>query len=262
MPAVLISRTIPATPSSPDGWPGWTIIEHQEVASTNDEASSLPAWTAVRADRQTAGRGRYQRSWVSDAGGLWMSAVVPVVPADRGWAALPLGVGAVACEVFAGLGARGLRLRWPNDVMAGDAKLAGILIDQFRPGLAVVGLGVNVHNEPERADPGLRGAVVRLADLVDPVPGLATLASLLLSGLRGLVDEMRVSGFESQVSRVNRWWVTDVLLEVETGSEMVEAVFAGVDAAGRLRLRPLTGGALELEAHQVQRLRELKRGIR
>ncbi|MBL9138591.1 MAG: hypothetical protein JNK85_22170 [Verrucomicrobiales bacterium] len=262
MTAAHASTSARLSPPSHDGWPGWTMIERSTVASTNDEASSLPAWSSVRADRQTAGRGRYQRSWVSDAGGLWLSAVVPVGPPDQGWPALPLGVGAVLCETFARLGARGLHLRWPNDVMAGEAKLAGILIDQFRPGLAVVGLGVNVRNEPEGVDPGLRGAVVRLADLVDPVPGLTELAGLLLRGLRGLVDEMHASGFASQVPRVNRWWETDILLEVETASELVEAVFAGVDSTGRLQLHPLTGGTLELEAHQVQRLRELKRGKR
>lgn len=248
--------------SSPAAWDGWKLIERDAVGSTNDEAAGLPPWSAVRADRQSSGRGRYQRAWVSDAGGLWLSAVVPIGPLNQGWLALPLAVGAVVCETFAELGARGLRLRWPNDVMAGDAKLAGILIDQFQPGRAVIGLGVNVANRPEAQDPALRGTVVRLSDLIEPVPSLSELAGLLLRGLRKLIQDMESSGFSAQVPRVNRWWEAEAVLEVETANETLEAIFAGVDSAGRLLLRPAAGGALELEPHQVQRLRELKRGKR
>ena len=66
---------------------GWTLLEFNVVNSTNFVAGKLEVWNAVRADTQTAGRGRFQRSWISDAGGLWLSAVVPTGPDREHWQA-------------------------------------------------------------------------------------------------------------------------------------------------------------------------------
>jgi BirA family biotin operon repressor/biotin-[acetyl-CoA-carboxylase] ligase len=57
--------------------PIWRVTRHDEVGSTNDLAGKLPGWHAVVAKRQLQGRGRYRRSWVSDEGGIWFSAVLP-----------------------------------------------------------------------------------------------------------------------------------------------------------------------------------------
>jgi len=87
----------------------WTVWEYDSVTSTNLVAAELAAWNAVRAETQTAGRGRFQRKWVSDRGGLWLSAVVPIAsPSDR---ILPLLAGLAICESLHGLGVRHLRLR-------------------------------------------------------------------------------------------------------------------------------------------------------
>jgi BirA family biotin operon repressor/biotin-[acetyl-CoA-carboxylase] ligase len=233
------------------------IHEYGRLASTNDVAASLPVWSAVRADTQTAGRGRHTRAWVSDAGGLWLSAVVPTGPAEQGWAALPLAAGVAVCESLAGLGPGPLRLRWPNDVMLGGRKLAGLLVDQFRPGSAVVGIGLNVSNRPAAADPGLEATVVRLADLVEPVPGLQALAAGLLDALRGVVEVMQGEGFSGLVPRVNAWWQTGMQVEIETAEGRTNGVFLGVDATGRLRVGNPGGSIQELAAHQVIRMREV-----
>src|SRR5579863_281059 len=76
----------------------WTLHEYQVVTSTNLIAATLPAWTAVRADTQTAGRGRFQRTWISDRGGLWLSAVVPIDQIIVRRRALPLAVGLAICD--------------------------------------------------------------------------------------------------------------------------------------------------------------------
>jgi biotin-(acetyl-CoA carboxylase) ligase len=57
-------------------------------------------------------------------------------------------------------------MRWPNDVLVNDRKLAGLLIDHFAPGLAVIGIGINVRNQPEALDPGLKNQTARLVDLL------------------------------------------------------------------------------------------------
>jgi len=248
-------RVPPPSSRSVDGWVLW---EYEVVTSTNDVASSLPPWSAVRADRQTAGRGRHQRGWVSDDGGLWMSAVVPTGTPEQGWAALPLAAGLAVCEALDGLGVRPLRLRWPNDLLSGRRKLAGLLVDQFQPGRAVVGLGLNVSNRPELADSSLAGNVVRLSDLVPVAPPPAEVAPLILRRLRGVVEAMHEGGFASLADQVNARWSTGHPLEIEAGGTRSGGLFLGVDGAGRLRVQRPDGGISELGAHEVVRMRELE----
>src|SRR5262249_27422576 len=114
----------------------WMLYEYPVVTSTNLVAAGLPAWSAIRADTQTGGRGRFQRSWVSDHGGLWLSAVVPIMHDETVPRALPLAAGLAVCNTLSALGISRFRLRWPNDVLINNRKLAGLLVDQFVSGLA------------------------------------------------------------------------------------------------------------------------------
>ena len=145
----------------------WRIRELSITNSTNLVAAKFSAWDAVRADQQTAGRGRFQRGWVSDQGGLWLSAVVPTGPNAADWRALPLAVGLAVCDSLQSIGLKRFRVRWPNDVLVDDRKLAGLLVEQYVPGLAVAGIGINVFNFPEGKDSSLKNQVTRLADHID-----------------------------------------------------------------------------------------------
>jgi BirA family biotin operon repressor/biotin-[acetyl-CoA-carboxylase] ligase len=245
-----------ASPPRLAAMPEWTLHRLVSVGSTNDAAATMPAWSAVRADSQTGGRGRHQRSWVSDAGGLWLSAVVPTGPPEQGWAALPLAAGLAVCETLQSVGAAPLRLRWPNDIMTGSRKLAGLLVDVFRPGHAVVGVGINVVNCPDASEPGLAGAVARLQDMVSTVPSLDQLAELLLGRLREVVLEIHSAGFSALVPRLNRWWNPEIPIEIEIDAGVVRGFFGGVDATGQLQVRRLDGRTELFSAYDVTRLRE------
>ncbi len=172
----------------------WTLWEYESVASTNLVAAGLPAWSAVRAETQSAGRGRFQRQWVSDRGGLWLSAVVPT--ASPNCPLLPLLAGLAVCDVLRGLGVRNLRLRWPNNVLVRDRKLAGVLIDQFKPGLAVIGIGLNIDNQPADYDAALQNQIQRLADLLPARTPIEDLTTLLLRQIRSLVQRLNAGDFE------------------------------------------------------------------
>jgi BirA family biotin operon repressor/biotin-[acetyl-CoA-carboxylase] ligase len=245
---------VPGGRASPLG--SWRFWEVATVDSTNDVAAGLPAWHAVRADRQRAGRGRHRRTWVSDAGGMWMSAVVPTGPPEAGWAALPLAAGWAVCAALEGFGVPSPRLRWPNDVLVGRRKIAGLLADVFRPGLAVVGIGVNVANRPEEDDPALAGQVARVAEWAEPVPDLRAVAGAVLRRLEEAVSLMTRDGFAALVPRVNDRWQAPRPVRVELDSGVVDGWFEAVDAAGRLRLRQADGGLTLHEPHRVTMLRE------
>ncbi len=240
---------------------GWRLREYREVTSTNLLAAKLPVWHAVRADTQTAGRGRFQRRWVSDAGGLWLSAVVPVETNSLAWRLLPLATGVAVCDALRDCGVPHLRLRWPNDVLVGDRKLAGLLIDQFQPGLAVVGVGINVTNQPHAHDAALSGQVVNLAGLVAAVPSVAELARQVLANLRAVWSRVLEGGSGAMLPRVNALWDLPRRVRLDLDGTLVQGEFTGVDAGGRLRLR-LAGEVTQFfDPQEVRLLRDLPREI-
>ena len=117
-----------------------------ETRSTNDvlKSDALADYTAVLTDHQTAGRGRMGRTWVSTPGhGLAFSVLVPgTSPSQQSW--LPLVAGASVVGAARTQGAMNAELKWPNDVLVEERKLAGILCEVRPDGRVIVGIGVNV----------------------------------------------------------------------------------------------------------------------
>ncbi len=234
----------------------WTLHEYDRCTSTNLMAAGLPAWNAVRSSEQSAGRGRFQRTWVSDRGGLWLSAVVPTQPGTPKWRFLPLAVGLTVCEALASLGVK-TRLRWPNDVLVDRQKLAGILIDQFIPQLAVAGIGINVSNRPEDRDTALHGQTTSLASLLDEPPSLSELTRQVLERLQATCTTLETDGPEALLPRVNGLWQQRRTVKLDLDGREVRGGFEGVDAQGRLLLSPTDGVRQIFEPQDVRLLREI-----
>ncbi len=149
------------------------------VDSTNDEArrraeAGAPHLTLVTARRQTAGRGRRGRAWVSDSGNLHCSAILrPDCPLDR---AGQLGF-AVSLAMAEAIGPEA-RCKWPNDLLVNGRKVAGMLMESATPrdgriDWLIAGIGVNLAHAPESTEfpatslnaEGLRARAVE--DLLD-----------------------------------------------------------------------------------------------
>jgi len=235
----------------------WKIQQHEELASTNDLAGRLPGWNAVLARRQTQGRGRYRRAWVSDEGGIWLSAVLPTPGPAADWAILPLAAGWALRSAVASLGVTGLRLRWPNDLMIGRAKLAGILVERYQPDCAVIGIGINHLNQPDRSAPELAGTVTRLADLLDPVPARETVIATLLALLAEAQRKIATGQSEAFLPELNEAWsLRRVLVRLCDGAGEFEGEFQGVDIQGNLLVTDLSGHHHCLSPLRVELLRE------
>lgn len=236
----------------------WTLHEHRVVTSTNLLAANLPAWTAIRADTQTAGRGRFQRTWISDRGGLWLSAVVPLAHGDLERRTLPLAAGLAVCSALNEVGVRAFRLRWPNDVLVQDRKVAGLLIDQFVPGLAVIGIGLNVTNQPQALDATLKNNTARLVDFLPQTPGLPALTFLILRHLKTVLLRLDQPGTPACLLRINELWGPPRPVELDLDGTLRRGLFTGVDAEGRLRLVGEDANVGFYHAHQVRHLTELQ----
>lgn len=148
-------------PALPDGY---RLLRYDTIGSTNDEAKSLaragaPDGTVVWADRQTAGRGRRGRAWLSPPGNLYLSLLLrpggtPARAAQLGFVAA-LGLG----DAVAALTGPELRLsyKWPNDLLAGGRKVAGILLESETGAneatdFVVIGVGTNLASAPEAVE--------------------------------------------------------------------------------------------------------------
>jgi BirA family biotin operon repressor/biotin-[acetyl-CoA-carboxylase] ligase len=126
----------------------WTSVE--VVGTTGSTNADLlerggPEGQVLVAEEQTAGRGRMGRSWVSQPGASLTFSVllrpVSVPAARRGW--LPLLAGVAVATAVRDVAAAAATLKWPNDVLIGDRKLAGILAEQSGDAV-VIGIGLNV----------------------------------------------------------------------------------------------------------------------
>lgn len=249
-----------STTGAPGVCAGWDYHVIDEVDSTSRYVARLPAWTAVRANTQTRGRGRTpERRWASDTGGLWLSAVVPC-PGDRAtWQILPLAAGWAVRTALRTLGVEGARLRWPNDIMVGRRKLAGLLVERFTADTAVVGIGLNITNDPGRVSPELAGAATRLADLLSDAPGVDAVAGVVLGALSHAHALIIEAGFGVIADDLNQAWREPrrIRITFAAGSHSMDGEFRGIDHQGRLRLA--TGiETRTYDAAQISLLRELE----
>jgi BirA family biotin operon repressor/biotin-[acetyl-CoA-carboxylase] ligase len=117
------------------------LLHLGSVTSTQDVARHLPIGSVVVADHQTAGRGRSSHRWEAQPGtALLVSFVLPPNPL------LSLAAGVAAAEACG----RGVRLKWPNDLLLDGRKVGGILVEAS-PARAVCGIGINLTSAPEGA---------------------------------------------------------------------------------------------------------------
>ncbi len=233
------------------------VIWLAEAGSTNDEAIERARGGAaeglvVGADRQSAGRGRRGRPWRAAAGhGLLVSVLLrpEVPPVNAGLLPIVAAVGAAEA-----LGPEA-RIVWPNDLLIGGRKVAGILCemsaDQERVQWAVAGIGVNVRSAPALED--ARWEPGALADFGDP-PARADLLVALLGALgRRYAEWVRAGPDAVLAAFAARDELRGRAVTVSLAGEEVTGECAGTDALGRLRVRTGAGERL-LGAGEVVRV--------
>jgi BirA family biotin operon repressor/biotin-[acetyl-CoA-carboxylase] ligase len=154
--------------------------EHAIIGSTNDRilelaAADAPEGAVVLARAQSAGRGRLGRQWRSGAGkGLYLSVLLrPRLPAGA-LGLLSLAAGAAVRRALAGACGLAGRIKWPNDVLVGGRKIAGVLIEgrsgsDGRHALAV-GIGINTDWEPADREGEFRVPPTAVSLETDPRP--------------------------------------------------------------------------------------------
>lgn len=235
---------------------GWTLREFEIVDSTNDQARGLPAWHAVRADAQRRGRGRFGRVWESSRGGLWLSAVLPGQAPAPVLRMTPLIAALAVLRALAAFRLPRLRLRWPNDIMVDERKLAGLLVERMDEGRPIAGIGINVSNHVSD-DPAVNALATRLAAYAKPVPELAALAASILGELRTVFVDSCERGVAPTLEALAPFWGEPRAVALDLDGAEIRGMFEGVDSEGRLRLRTNDERRL-FDAQQVRQLKELR----
>lgn len=225
-----------------------------ETGSTNADLIALAAGGAaeglwLRAERQTAGRGRQGREWVSPAGNLYASTLVRLRPGDPAAATLAL-VAAVALEEVVRAYLRdppGLVLKWPNDLLLGAAKLSGVLLERSGDAV-VVGIGVNLAHYPEGLDRPVTSLAAAGAE-VAPEEFLATLADAFTRWLERWRGEGLTPVRDRWTARAHPAG-TALTARLPDGGA-VDGLFDRLDADGALILRLADGGRRVIHAADV-----------
>lgn len=223
---------------------GRPLVRVAEVGSTSDlarllAAAGLPEGTVVVAARQTRGRGRFGRTWISPLGGLWCSLLLRP-DGDAEWGLLSLAVAVAVAETVDRIAGVRSMIRWPNDVLIDGGKVAGILAEAVS-GAAIVGVGIN-------ADIDLHGLP---DDLRTPAASLAAAAGgpVVLSTLLDILLERCAWWYAAWTRRdpavAAAWSARDAIrgtrVNVHGADGMVEGVALGIDTDGALLLR-MPGG--------------------
>jgi BirA family biotin operon repressor/biotin-[acetyl-CoA-carboxylase] ligase len=219
-----------------------------ETGSTNADllarGPTLAHNLLLVAERQTAGRGRAGRSWLSDGdGSLTFSLAWKFNAPLHALAGLPLAVGVALAETLAALGVT-VQLKWPNDLLKDGAKLAGVLIETQSAGSgalwAVIGVGLNLEL-PDALEQ-------RIGRPAASAPWLArmdrdALMAALLAQLATSLHQFEAGGFAVFSARWNRLhaWQGHAVAIVDGGVTLHEGVAAGVDDSGALLLDGAAG---------------------
>jgi BirA family biotin operon repressor/biotin-[acetyl-CoA-carboxylase] ligase len=234
-------------------WPGYPaparVFVCGECASTMDAARWLAAeealgpWDAVLAARQLQGRGQLRREWTSPAGNLYASLCWPGPPgagfAAAAWAQLtPLVAGWMLAKGLGELGVP-LAIKWPNDLLWGEAKVGGLLAEERR-GATVVGVGLNLASAPDasrlRADGAVPAAALAQAGL--DLPPLALWTRLVKYGQFCYTEFLHKAGSRDFIQRFNRWlaWTGRPVTVHEGSRPPFQATVLGAADDGGLRL--------------------------
>ena len=214
-----------------------------ECSSSNDvllarAAQGAGTGTVVVAEVQTAGRGRRDRRWYASAeSGLTFSLLWYFGQSSARLSGLSLVVGLAVSRALNAFGVADVCLKWPNDVLWDNRKLAGILVELVRErrGLgAVIGIGLNLMSP--RSAGFAKDTAAALSEVLQPLPAREALLAKLLAELSQLLDEFSNQGFAvfREAWQASHAWQNQSVRVVRDGVLVAEGLCGGVDVDGAL----------------------------
>ena len=248
------------------------ILRFDSLPSTNLEAAERAAAGAAEglcivASEQTAGRGRLDRRWISPKGaGLYFSIVLRPSFEQNSWPLLTMMAAVAVYEALRNSCALQTDIKWPNDILAKEKKLCGILaetVETPQGRAVVVGIGVNLTDDAFHAE---------LADVATSVEAVTNRAPVLEEVLEALIGalakyyQVLEQGDGPEVI-VREWsnrstYASGKRIRVDLGDEIIEGTSRGLERDGGLRVETANGGIKVVRAGDVASLRASGRDLR
>jgi len=217
------------------------------------------------AEHQTAGRGRHDRQWISTPGGsLCLSLSYRFPQSSPGYSqlsALTLALGIAVADALSEIGVAGVRLKWPNDLLVGDAKLGGILTETIIRGdsdiMVVVGIGLNIKLSPDVSndkDAAWALSATCLSAVMSEPPSMEELSELVIESLISACKTFAANGFAAYADQFPVYdWLAGKMVVVNTSDSIVEGAAAGIADDGAL-LVDTESGRREIHAGTIKRV--------
>jgi BirA family biotin operon repressor/biotin-[acetyl-CoA-carboxylase] ligase len=234
------------------------------VDSTNREGErwalgGAPEGALVLAEHQEAGRGRLGRSWADiPRKSLLFSLILrPVVPpADAPLLTYAAAI-ALAQAASRWVPPDAVEIKWPNDVLLGGRKVAGILLEMRCEAQTVehliLGVGVNVDGLPSELPPDVRDRATTLAALAPNPPDRLSVLCAFVEGFEAVYQAFLDDGFEALRPQWNAWFrMSGRPVRIQTGRGILEGTAQGLGTGGALLLRSADGRVLPVYAGDVE----------
>ena len=231
----------------------FNVIALTECESTNTllmdrAADGAGSGTVLVTDRQTAGRGSRGRQWMASPESSLTFSVLWAFPGglDR-LSGLSLAVGVAVVRALENCGASGVRLKWPNDILHGHAKLGGILVELHAEpdsAKAVIGIGLNLRLPETIGEPSAAALpAAALEQIVPTLPERHVLFAQLLAELAAAFDSFACGGFAAlqDAWHARHAWQDKPVRLLRDGRVEKEGICAGADADGALLVRTNDG---------------------
>lgn len=235
------------------------------IESTNSYMLQVPVpgpgkMNIAATTNQTAGRGRQGKTWSSPAGsGLCMSLAYTFASHVRDLPALTLALGLAAHKALQDLGARGVQLKWPNDLMSGDGKLAGILTEvqeQSLDGATIVaGIGVNVDLGEDflaASEKEWDRCAIDMKSVCDVLPSFNAIVVGLVTQFFTAFRDYEASGFAPLAVHWSKYdWLSGRTIQVQTANSNVTGIALGVAKDGALLLQTEDDGEQRIRSGTI-----------
>lgn len=239
------------------------LLSYDVLDSTNEEAKRLAGGGAshgavIWAKRQTAGKGRMGRDWISPEGNLYVSILLSPSCGLPECSQLAFVAAVAAVDTLQPIipDSGDIECKWPNDVLFAGRKLGGILLESFttldesgknRQWVAV-GVGINIDSSPENVR---FPATCLRASGVEIISAKIVLSRYIYNFIHAY-DEWAMDGFET----IRERWTESAYrlgfpVEVQMGNQTCEGVMQGIDQYGRLLVQEQSGNVRSVSAGEV-----------
>ncbi len=232
---------------------GREIVYRPQVESTNALARTLAvrgarSGTIVVADSQTAGRGRQGRIWFSPPGaGIYLSLILRPAVGSSGATKFTLLTGVALAETLLSFVPDGVEIKWPNDILVGGRKVAGILIEIAteidKIEYMVIGVGVNVNTARRDFPAELKRTATSLRAETGQYFSRAAVLAEFLAGFEKYYDVLQEFGFAPILARWKKLAnIFDKQVSVDLLGSTISGRVSGIDRHGALLIRQRGGG--------------------